>query len=149
MNTNLKKFKEYCEEYQNTFSVGSFFSKKHDDLVKRILKDPMLIQLKGVQFRYREVKLIGKDKSGRIDLVFITDEESSYICEVKSSSRIGKGAETQLERYYEYIKNEFGIFPSRIRIRLDKSGRITKRITPPEIGDLLTLIPKNEKGDLI
>jgi len=147
MDTNLDNFKNYCEEYQNTFSPGTDFSKKHDALVKKILREPTLIQLNDVQFRYREVKLIGEDKSGRIDLVFITDEEIPYICEVKASSRAGMGTETQLERYYEYIRDNFKIFPTRIDIRLDKTGRLTKRIIPMEIEDLLESISKKMWGD--
>ncbi|HJX50188.1 MAG TPA: hypothetical protein VJ438_01865 [Candidatus Nanoarchaeia archaeon] len=142
MNSNLNAFREYCEEYQNVFSPKES-SQKHDKLVKRILKNPMLIQLRGVQYSYKEVRLVGPDKVGRIDLIFITDEEIPYICEVKSSSRVGKGTETQLERYYEYIKKKFGIFPTRIGVHLNKTGGLTKRIIPIEIRDLLELIPKN------
>ncbi|MFH1365065.1 MAG: hypothetical protein ABIH28_00580 [archaeon] len=141
MKSNLDNFRKYCEKYQDTF--GSMYSsEKHDALVKRILQNPKLIGLRGIQFKYKEVRLIGKNKPGRIDLTFITDEEISYICEIKASSKDGRGIETQLERYYGWIRDKFKITPKRIVVQLTKTGKLRKKIIPAEIEDIFQLISK-------
>lgn len=145
MKSNLKNFKEYCEKYQNTFAPGTSFQ-EHSLLVERILKNPGLINLRGIQFRYKEVKLIGEENPGRIDLVFITNEEIPYICEVKASSKSGRGIEAQLERYYFWIRDKFELTPTRVGIQLTKTKGLKKRIIPARIEDIFQLNLNKEGG---
>jgi hypothetical protein len=145
METNLNNFKNYCERNQNVFTNGLGCSEAHNHLVRKILNDPHLLNLKRVLFRYKEVDLFSKEGGGRIDLVFITDEEIPYICEFKSSSRAGRGIEAQLERYYTCIRKKFQITPIRIGVQLTEMGRIKKKIIPVEIKDLLQRVSIGEE----
>jgi hypothetical protein len=147
METNLDNFKKYCERNQNTFIREGDYSEEHNILVEKILRNPMLIELKGIEFRYKEVKLIDQDKTSRcIDLIFIDNKEIPYICEVKASFRPGRGIGTQLEKYYSLVRDNFGIIPTRVGIQLAENGKLRKRIIPAEIGDLLRLDSKDKGG---
>jgi len=146
METKLNNFKEYCERNQNTFIREKDYSEEHTILLEKILKNPMLIELRGIESRYKEVKLIDKYKIGCIDLIFISKEEIPYICEIKASFKPGRGMGTQLERYYSFIRDNFGIAPTRIGIQLTETGKLRKKIIPAEIEDLLKLDSKDKEG---
>jgi len=111
-----------------------------------ILENPRIIKLIGIQHKYKEVELIGKNNRGCIDLVFIGEEETPYICEIKASSKFGRGIGTQLERYYFWIRNNFKITPTRIGVQLTETGKLKKRIVPAEIEDIFRLY-LNREGD--
>jgi hypothetical protein len=138
MEKNLENFKNYCERYQNVFAKGDY-SEEHSHLVEKILKNPILIGLMRVQSKYKEVGYCGENENGCIDLVFITDEEILYICEVKASSKRGRGIGTQLEKDYAWVRDNFMITPTRIGIQLTETRKIRTRIIPAEIEDILKL----------
>lgn len=128
-------FLEYCREK----SKGSQFDETpHDLLIYRIMRDPSVIRLKNILESYTKVPLLKNHEIiGEVDIVSLDSDGDVYICEVKKTLRSGRGAISQLENAYEYIKINFGIFPIRISIRQFSGRKISRIIIRPKIEDII------------
>ena len=135
-------FLKYCREKSKRLPL---YKTPHDSLIYRIMRDPSVIKLKNILESYTQVPLLkNQEIIGEVDLVSFSSNDEVYICEAKTTLRCGRGAVSQLEKAYEYIKVHFGILPIRVSIRQSFGRKISRTIIMPEINDIIFYSRLNE-----
>jgi len=129
----MENFERYCMEFSNHTHIED--QPAHKALVRSLARDPQRFGIRNVRKAYTDVAIFEeKVEIGSIDAVLFADE--TYVCEVKVTDKHIRGS-SQLEKAYEYVKNNFGVLVTRLSVRKDSQGRIGAVKIPPATLDVM------------
>ena len=130
---SLDDFERYCMRFSN--SIYTEEQPAHKALVRSLAKDSQRFGIKNVRAAYTEVVIVEDNiEIGSIDAVLFADK--TYVCEVKVTDKWNAGS-FQLEKAYEYVKNNFGVLVTRFSVRKNSRGKIRTTKTPPATLDVM------------
>jgi len=143
---SLEDFKRYCEINKDSIRLEYRDETTHDLTVNKILSNPSLIGLRGIEEKYKNVHFsAGTNNVGTINLVFFTESEIfPYICDIRTGRKDRGCPESHLKEAYELIRDRFGLLPTRMLIWVPESSPLTKKIIPATADDVLKLIAKEK-----
>lgn len=130
---SLDDFERYCEKLSN--HVRGVEDPAHRALIRSLVGDSQRFGIRNVRAAYADVALFKNHAEiGNIDVILFGDE--TYVCEVKATDKSNAGS-SQLERAYEYVRDNFGVLAIRLCVRKYLNGRIKITKTPAETLDIL------------
>ncbi len=140
----LEEFREYCKSKEkinlHEYS-GSIEFQRHKKFLHCVSSNPQgyISGIGKIIESYNEVQLVDKDRRtlGAVDIVFFTQNRDVVLCEVKVSDVPGRGACSQLEKQYYFVRDNFCLITRRISLQKKSSGKIFQRIIEPNVRDLL------------
>lgn len=133
----LEEFRNHCEEHQGYVDTRPQ-SRTHDSLVRRVVSDPTKIGIINAGDIFEEVELDTGNGVGPIDIVIFSQDGEVYICEAKTGYKPGEGG-AQLDVRYNYVRDNFGILPVRVKVKGLPKHKIKYIRKSPEMSDVFDI----------
>jgi len=131
----LEEFIEYCRK--NSHKETKDKNPKREEFILDLVGNPRIAGAQNTAENFTNVILYekgrfgGRAEKGVVDLVFINNSGSVYICMAKVCNRAGRRVRKRLNYARNYVKNNFNIEANLISARKYR-GKICSRIISGE-----------------